>query len=132
MAIIYRKKDRLKIQIDDIEVHLRPLTYHEKSEVSAEIMNGKISDATMKAIKYSLKDLKNVQTPDGESYELEFDGDYLTEDCVNDILNLGHSDKLTYVCYAILNTIPDEFVHPETGLPLEGVSIIKGKSPEKK
>ena len=132
MAIIYRKSDRIKINIKDIVVELRPLTYHEKSEITSEIMNGNISTATLKAVKYALKGVENIQTINGENYTLEFEGDNLTDDCVNDIMNLGHSNELTYICYAILNTIPDEFVHPDTGKPLEGVSIIKDKKPEKK
>ena len=132
MAIVYRKSDRVRIKIDDLEVSLSPLSYHEKSEVSRLMMDGKIGTAAVEAIKLAVKDIKGLKLSDGSVYELKFENDKLSEETLDDLMNLEHSKKLVLVCLNLLSTVPEEFIDTESGKPLEGVSIIKEKKPRKK
>jgi hypothetical protein len=132
MAIVYRNSDRVRIKIDDIEVLIKPLTYREKSEISQLMVDGKIGKAAVEAVKCAVKDVKGIKQLDGKKYELEFDNDKLSENTIDDLMNLSHSKKLILVCLNLLSTIPEKFVDETTGEELEGVSIVKEKKTRKK
>ena len=132
MAIIYRKTDRIWVNIHDIQIAIAPLSYHEKSEISKLMVDGKIASAAVASIKACLKDIKGLKRTDGTDYRLEFDGDKLSEESVDDLMNLEHSKDMILVCLKMLANVPDEFTDAETGKPLEGVSIVKENKPGKK
>ena len=73
---------------------------------------------------------------DNEEWELEFDEDGLvTEDCIDDLLSLEISDKLSSTVTQFLNGYPKdgEVKDPLTGKTLDGVTIIQTpKSEDKK
>ena len=97
MAVILSMKDRIKLTLSDITFTLKPLSTMEQNEVSGHRKMEKgveIEDLAMTSfayIKYALKDISGVKMHNEEEYKLEFDGDYLTDDCVSEIftLNLG-------------------------------------------
>jgi len=132
MAIIYRKSDRIWINIHDIQVSVSPLSYHEKSEISKIMLEGKIATAAVQTIKTCLKDIKGLKLVDGSKYELEFDEGKITEECMDDLMNMKHGKDLVLVCLNLLSNIPEEFIDTETGLPLDGISLVKEKKPRKK
>jgi hypothetical protein len=91
-----------------------------------------IVDAAKMAIKHSVKSIAGLENPDGSTYELEFENGALSESCVDDILNIDEDDKLSLVCTSLLNGIPQDFVDPQTGKPIEGISIERPGTSRKK
>jgi hypothetical protein len=133
--IIYRKSDRIKIKLLDLTVELAPLSYHEKSEIQETIINDAMG-GSIKALKNAVKDIKGLKLPDGSDYKLEFDGDSLSDECVDGLMNIKGITELNIACLDLLNGVPeDEFINPLTGQKLEGIEIVKEErenSPEKK
>ena len=134
MAVLLRKKDRVAVSIEGIKLKLAPLTFAAKMEINDVLVGSDENDlaASMKASKIAIacavKELDGIETIEGEKYELEFDGDKLSEECVDDLLNLEICPKLMVACTSLLGGIPHEIVDPATGKPMEGVEI---KMPKK-
>lgn len=134
MAIVYRKEDRIKVKVGNITVKISPLTYREKAEAQAMIMSNTTNagmDGSLYALKCCIKEIEGLKLPDGSKYELKFEDDKLTDECVDDLTNIEENDKLFLACLAFLNGIPKKFINPITGEELEGVKIIKEKSGKK-
>ena len=138
MAILLRKSDRIKVKIEELEVELAPLSFAAKMEVNDILIKADKEDltASMKASKlaigHSIKSIKGIQTIDGEDYELAFENDKLSEDCIDDLLNLELCPKLMIVCSSLLTGIPSKIYDPVTGKELEGVEIkLPGKKKRK-
>lgn len=138
MARIYRTTDRIQVKIDDITVTISPLTYEQKAEINslmAGYVNGDIKAVTKgmaTAVKYAVKSVDGLEDADGEPYQVEAEESGLSDDCVNDLLNLEMTEKLTNVCLTLLHGAPTEFVDND-GKPLKGVEIVnKGKSTKKR
>ena len=135
MAILLRKTDKVKVSIDELEFELAPLSFAAKMEINEHLVNASKEDinASMKAsrvaMKHSIKSVKGIECLDGEPYELVFDGDILSDECIDELLNLEHCPKLMVACISFLKDIPKEIVDPQTGKKLEGVEI---KMPGKK
>lgn len=136
MAKIYRVTDRIPVKVDDIVVTISPLTIQQKSEVEAIGASGgsaALLNASLKALKYAIKDISGLENADGSGYKLEFDPDgSLSDACLDDIYNIQQSLKLITISLNLVNNIPDEFYDPVTGVPLEGVSFVKGKNVTRK
>lgn len=131
MSIIYRTTDRIPIKIHDITVKISPLSMQQKNEILALMIEGqkandmvKLSQATMLALRFSLKSVEGIQDAEGNEYNLEFENGILTEQCTDDMLNMNQSAALTQVCAAIINGVPSQFVDGK-GQPLEGVSFVQ-------
>lgn len=131
MAKIYRRSDRIAVKVDDITVHLAPLTLHQKTDVQQAMIAGRMQTDIKEAsrgialsIKYAVKGIDGVECADGKPYTLEFNGDDLTDACVDDLLNLELVQKLAMICGALANGIPSEFTDSK-GNPIEGVEIFK-------
>ena len=135
MAILLRKKDRITILIEGINLKFAPLSFAAKMEINDVLVNADETDlaASMKASKiaiaHAVKEMEGIETLDGEKYALEFEGDKLSEECVDDLLNLEICPKLMVACTSLLGGIPSEIVDPSTGKALEGVEI---KMPKKR
>lgn len=134
MAIIHRKSDRIKVKIEDITLVVSPLSQHDKNTIQSLLVSGKVDSimngATM-ALKCAIKDIGGV-THNNEQYRLEFDDNkHITDDCLDDLMNLEMHDKISSVCLALLGGIPKEFLNAETGEVLEGVRIIKAGEEKK-
>ena len=128
MAKLMRLKDRVKLTIGEVVFTIAPLNYAQKQELSecTRISGGEEVFDLLKAqvlyIKYALKDIDGVEDYNGDKYELEFDGDVLTDDCVSEILCLEQKEKLTIAAWQILNGI-QELRDPVTGKKLSGVKL---------
>jgi len=137
MTRIYRRTDRIEIKVRDIVVKIAPLTVHQKTEIQQAMLNGaRNSDikektrGTLLALKYAVKDIQGVQESDGSPYVLSFEGEFLTDDCVNDLFNLEIARELTMVCAGLINGIPSEFTD-QFGNKIEGVEFVKKESDSK-
>lgn len=138
MAKIYRTTDRIKVDVEGLELTLRPLSIHQKmliDESSSKSGDRALLKAALNSVKYSLVDLKGAEDTSGNPYVLEFDSDGgLTESCLDDLFNMPISVKLTAVCLNLLNGVSDDFVDPTTGNQIAGVKVlgVSTDSPEKK
>lgn len=133
MSVVYKLTDTRDLKIDNIVVTIRPLDYKTKSDMQALIMSGKYLDSAILGLKHGVKDIKGLKNPDGTDYELSKSEDAIEESSINDILNIPEASKLNVVALALINGMPQkEFVDPETGKSLSGVSFVKEKSTRKK
>ena len=135
MTKLYRLSDKISIKIDGITIKISPLSFAQKSEMQSLLITGKPMDivqAAHYAVKCAVKEVSGIKLYDGSDYEVEYDGDVLTDECVSDLFNIPQKDKIGLICTELLNGIPDGFIDPQTGDKLEGVSIVRSKSPAKK
>lgn len=141
MARIYRKSDRIKVKIgtgdDAVTLSLSPLSQHEKLEVQSLMfesrLQGKASSAVegvAKAIKYAVKGMDGVIDSDEKPYELQFENGVLTDECVQDILNMELAGKIMFVCSALTSGVPSKFLDNK-GEPLPDVEILTSKTEKK-
>jgi len=134
MSKVLRLKDRIKLKVGKIEFRISPMSYLQKQDLASctKIVSGQETFDLLKAqslyIKYSLKEISGVEDYAGEKYELEFENDYLTDDCVSEILNIEESAKLLTASWQVLNGIK-ELEDPITGKKLTGVKmeVVPGK-----
>ena len=132
--IIYRKQDKLTIEIEGIEFKLSPLTFNQKSKLQSHMMKamqGDMEEAMMsvkESLKFCLKDMKGVfyidENGDQREYQLQFENGDLSEDCLDEVLNMPFSNKLNSVCSAMLQGIPEKIVDAE-GNEIQGIKIKK-------
>lgn len=135
MAKIYKITDRISVKIGGLMVKLSPLTFEQKAEIQALAVSGdfkKTLEAARLSVKYSVKEIDNLQDATGKPYVLEFDSSGLKDDCINDLLNLEENESLSMACLGLLRGIPDQFINPFTREKLEGVSIVKDGAGKKK
>lgn len=133
MSKIYRTTDRVKVQIDDIVISISPLSKEQKRQLMSLMMKAQTGDLTSaqtsleEAIKFSVKGISGVLDGNDEPYSLNFENNVLTEECVNDLLNMEVGAKIQAVCIALLNNVPKVFVD-QSGKPIEGIKIIQKES----
>ena len=131
MARIYRMTDRIPVKIHDMTVKIAPLSYDVKSVCQGLILNGSHMAAAVHALKNSVKGIAGLENADGSDYELEFENDQLTDQCIDELLNVQGSDEMQLVAISLLQGIPKEFTDPSTGKPLDGVSFAEAPKSKK-
>lgn len=106
---ILRATDRVKVKIQDVEFHIAPLTREAKRQLAAcrFIESGEekldLLEANTILLKYGLKNVIGLQDYHGDDYQLEFDGDVLSDQCVTEVLSLDCKEKLTASGWSIVN-----------------------------
>jgi hypothetical protein len=129
MRRIYKTTDVIKLKVGGLVVGIRPLTYSQKADIQAKLLNQKdmraMMDGAVEALRCSLVSIDGVQNFDGSPFV------YSPETDFDNVLNLIEANDLTKLSLNLLNGIPDQFVDPRTGEPIEGVSFVE-ESPEKK
>ena len=90
-------------------------------------------ESAAEALKCAIKGVEGLTLSDGKDYSLEFDDNKeLTDECLDDLLNLEVAGELTTISVSLLNGVPKEFVNPNTGEKLDGVEYVdKGGSTKK-
>lgn len=129
MGKVYRLSDRIKIKIDDIIVTISPLSIHQKTEIQSAMWKGRteknFEEATKGvtlSIKYAVKGISGLTDLSGQEYKLEFQDGVLSDQSLDDVFNLGLTDKLSMVCASLIKGIPSEF-------NIEGVEFVsEGKT----
>ena len=121
MAKIYRLSDKISYKIGDVEVKISPLSLQDKQTLHEYMIKGQIGDSkallegSMFAIKASVKSISGLEDLDGNEYKLEFDGKYLTDECISDLMNLQESNKLIALCSQLIAGVP---LNPPEGVTL--------------
>lgn len=134
MAIVYRTSDRIKVKVGELVISVSPLNRYQKAKVQDLTMQGKDIDAAYEALRSGIKGVEGLYDINGEPYGLKLDDNKeLTDECIDDLMNLEFAPELVTVCVQLLNGIPKDFVNPTTGKKLKGVEFVKtGESAEKK
>jgi hypothetical protein len=133
MSTVYRTSDRIDIKIDSVVFTVSPMDYKTKADIQSNVIAGRIMDAAVVALKNSVKDVKGLKNYDGSQYSLEFDENkILTDECINDLLNISESDKLSLVAVSLTQGMPKDQFTDDKGRPVEGVSIVKRKASSRK
>jgi hypothetical protein len=128
MAKVYRLSDRIKYKIGEVEIQISPLSVHDKSVLHGYMhraQNGSIEalmEGSAQAIKFGVKSISGVEDSSGKPYELKFEEGKtcLTDDCVNDLMNLTQSPQMITLCSQLIAGVPSQ-------LP-EGVSLVEDDS----
>ena len=127
---ILSMKDRIRFKIADVEFTLKPLSTLEQSQISShkKMEAGvEIEDVLMSAfayVKYAVKDISGVKMHNKEDYKLEFEGDYLTDDCVSEIFTLNLGVDFFHAVQALrFNQVDQKMTYLGTTKPLEGVEL---------
>ena len=128
------RKLRIEVERDGYKIAfvVVPLTHLQKSQVVAKStyhVKGDVHDDPNKAIfltlKYCLKAVEGLGSPDGTPYELEFDEDgFVADSCLEELMDSPLSDVLGFYAYKAQNVTPTQIVNPVTNKVLEGVEII--------
>lgn len=132
---VYKLSDKIDIKVDDLVITVQPLSFEVKTQIQANILNGdtmSMVHAAKEAIKNSVKEIRGLENADGSVYELEKDGDVLSDNCVNDILNIDQDSKISFICTQLLQGVSDKFIDPQSGKAIPGIKLIKDKSSPKK
>jgi hypothetical protein len=126
MSKIYRTTDRLPVAIGNIEFKISPLSFQQRSEIQSHLQKANAGDmmeamqGSFLALKYAVKEIKGIETFDGKKYKLLFETDgekSLTDDCVNDLMNLECFPKISTMSVALINGVPDK-------APMEGITLL--------
>jgi hypothetical protein len=139
MAIVaYRPSDLVKVKIGEAIFYVSPLKYGQKTEIMGltQPQNGivftDVAQAAYKLVKYCVKKVENIVYADGEPLVLKIIDGELTDESVEELLNISISTELIITCQSMLNGVPDKVINPETGAVLKNVQILKGgKGPKK-
>lgn len=143
MARIYRKSDRVKVQIksgdDTITLHLAPLSQHEKSEIQSLMLKSmatkdaaSATEGIRKSLQYSLKKVEGITDGDNKEYQLKFEHDLVIQECIDDLMNMDIelTSKVMLVCSNLIGGIPKEF-RDDKGVKLPDIEILGDDSGKK-
>ncbi len=128
---VLRRSDRIKITIRDtkaqiaegerfpvlLEFRLAPLTMAQKTEIKncRQLQGGAMKVDGLKAValatKYSLKEVTGLELSDGSPFPLAFEDaskNALTDECVDDLMNIELSNILSLACVNLTNNVYTE------------------------
>lgn len=130
---VYSTDDIIEVNVEGLTVSVSPLTYKQKNEIQNLFLNREALEGAILAMRYAIKDIKGLKSRDGKDFKLKTKNNQLDDKTVDMLLNSPVGTKINLVCVSLLNGIPDQFLHPETGQPLDGVSYVEsGEVIEKK
>lgn len=134
MTKLYLPNEKVPLKVDDLVVSIQQLTMAQKATIIEKLSHSSdqlsLIDASRLALKYGVKDLKGVELSNGQPYKLAFEGEVLSDDCVEALLCLPQSDKLQAACFSLLRGISDPLLDA-VGKKIPGVEIIKAEKSRK-
>lgn len=135
---IYKTTDKIEVKIDGISFFISPLTYGQKCELQPlmfKAASGNMEsamDAVIKSIKFSLKDVKGLYVDDDTEYKLVMDNGEVSDESIDDLMNLPMSSKLSAVCSSLINGLSTGGIKSQDGSVIEGIEFIGKVKEEKK
>ena len=128
-------KVEIEAEGEKIGLYFKQLDYMTKAHITSlttNIEKGEIMIDSLGQVyynlKYALKKVEGFGDEDGNEYKLRFvdKGEReLEDDCVDELLATVFSDIIQYTAKMLSDSVaPKEILHPMTGKPLEGVSVI--------
>jgi hypothetical protein len=133
--------DRIDFDINELSFKFGPMSLEQKASLEefTKMKKGRPAiehaKASMRIIKYTVKELLGVETMDGKPYSLEFEDKNqraLTDNCVEDLVNLPCTPDLITTLFQLLEGVKNKVVNLETGEELKHVKIKLPKSFSKK
>lgn len=132
---IYRTTDKVEFKIEagdeSISIFVSPLSLEKRTRLQAVMFKAiqgdmdAATEATILAFKMGLKDIKGIIDANDQEYKLSFDENgELTQECVDDLLNMQISAKIGAVCGSLIQGITGEIMGAD-GKPIEGISLVK-------
>lgn len=128
MARIYRLTDRIPVKIDGITVTISPLSFDQKIELQSLMLQAKadpmfaVKGARL-AIKYAVKGIEGLEDSSGQPYIVLVENGQLSDECVDDLLNLQENSKIITLCSQLINGVPRVVIDPSTGKQMDGISF---------
>lgn len=128
MAKVLRLTDRVKITVKDVSFVIAPLDNGQKLEIGRAMRKNagedeiNLVDSQHLYIKYGLKELHGVEDFHGNKYELRFEGDHLTDDCVSEICSMEQKTELMTECWKMMGGLDDETIK-NLGKKIKGVRL---------
>jgi hypothetical protein len=127
---IARLSDRFKIKMENVTVFVAPLSGKQKLEMTSFVKQSasgkfyidKIAQEHY-LVKHSVKSISGIQDIDGLDYELEFEGEALTDLCADELLGFLVNSYFTVANAQIVSGILGEVINPITGEAVKGISI---------
>ncbi len=130
MPTILSMKDRIKLKLGKVTFILKPLNMMEQQKVSGhKKMDAgvEVEDVEMTAfayIKYAVKGIEGVKQHSKEDYKLDFEGDYLTDDCVSELFTLSLGVEFFHAIQTLrYNHIPEKLTYFGQTKALKGVKL---------
>lgn len=127
MARIYKTTDRIEVKIGEITVKIAPLSLIQKNEIQSMMLEGqknsdliKLNAAIHLAVSYCLKEVQGLEDINGNPYQLQSEEGKLTEQCLNELMNMEETPNLLKVCSAFVAGIPKKF-------DIDGVELVEKK-----
>jgi hypothetical protein len=134
---IYKCSDKIDINVDGITITVSPLTYGQKMNLNNMLLSASQGDtqAAMDVIiatfKASIKGIKGLENEDGSEYKVNMIDGELSQDNIDDLLNLPMSNKISALCSSLLYGAPKDKILDMNGNVIEGISIVKAKGDKK-
>ena len=130
--VIYKKTDKVWVDIADTKFAFSPLTIQEKQKLfsSSQRLESEEENITFAKdlLKLTLKDCDGIKNADGSDYKFSFDSNgNISDDNINDLINTDISALLITSASSLLAGMPsgDTIKNPATGEVLEGVKLVK-------
>lgn len=127
---ITRLTDRHIIKMDDLEIKVAPLSGRQKVEMTSLYTQDdkgrfKIDKPAQEhfMIKHSIKEIKGLMDADNHGYELQFDGEALTDECAEELLGFLVNTWFTVANAQAISGLYGEVISPINNKPVKGVSI---------
>ena len=134
--IIYKTTDRIEVEIGGIKFLLSPLTWDQKQDIlnDVKLSEGKPNNrnSTYKSLKYAVKGVEGVTLSDGSPYVVNLENGLISDECVEDLLNLEVAPQLIMTSYSFVQGVPSKIVNPVTGEAIDGVEIVLKDTKKKK
>lgn len=127
--------------MEGVTITVAPLSGRQKIEMTSLIRQDKsgklyIDKAGQEhfLIKHSVKGLEGLKDLDGNAYELEFEGDYLSDACAEELLSFLVNSYFSVANLQVLNGLEGEVINPMNGQVIEGIMVerVKKLSEEEK
>ena len=141
MAIIVNPLGYIyKIKIGDVTIHCKQLSYRVRSQIGSKYTKQRAGNEIentvsilFEVLKHSIVKVEGFQKPDGSPYELKFENESLTDDCLDELLYVERVGDILQLCASnfINMKAPDKILDPVSGEPMEG-DFIEKCSPNKK
>ena len=141
MAIVVRPLGYLyKIKIGEAVFYCKQLSYKMRSIIGAKYhrqqSGNQVQDVVgllFEVLRHSIKKVEGFVNPDGSPFELKFENDVLTEECLDQLFRVERVGDILQMCASSFVNLrePDVIVDAD-GQPIEGVSIEKVEPDKKK
>lgn len=136
---IFKTTDLIEVKIDGISFYVNPMTYQQKCVLQPLMFKAAqgdmraAMDAVIQSIKFTLKKVKGLKLDEDTEYKLEIENGEVTDSCLDDLMNLPMSSKLSSLCSSLINGISTGGIKSPSGETIEGIEFVgKVKDEEKK